>query len=345
MSVPPQPTPVASPFKDVLLVALSMTTLALGVAVWQQRAEIHRLTPPPREPLAPGATLRHATAQNLRLTLPLAARAPNENSRPRANEDPGERDLPSLARVLRPPPPTARPLTRLLDNPEFFSALTLHRQATLDARFAPLFRRLDLGAEELANFKRLLAEKENVALDVVAVSEAQPDGPLPAETLQASVTAARARVEGSIRDSLGGERYEVYRDFVQTLPQRAVVAQLEQRLSYSPTPLTPTQAEALVRILVVHAPPAPAAEASQPSTVLVDATSPVVAALTENRAPVATVNNEVINEAQALLTSAQVGALREIQTEQQASARVLQLIRDNLPGDRATAASYGLLWQ
>lgn len=342
MSAPPHVSQEATPFKDVLIAALTMLTVALAVAVWQQRAEIHRLAPPAAVSLAPSLSLRHATARNLLLTPPAANSAPDESAGARDAVD--EFAAPP-ARATRARPAPASPLARLLENPEFFQALALHRQATLDARFAGLFRRLDLGADELAALKRLLAEKENVALDVVAVSEAQPDEPLPTETLRASVTAARAHVEDAIRDSLGAERYNVYRDYVQTLPQRTVVAQLEQRLSYSPTPLSPTQSESLVRILVANAPSASATEAPHRSTVVVDATTPVAAALTEGRTPVAVVNNEVLNQAQTLLTPNQVGALREIQTEQQASARALQLIRENLPRDDISAAAYGLLWQ
>src|SRR6185436_2421104 len=124
-----------------------------------------------------------------------------------------------------------------------------------------------------AAFKRLLAEKENVALDVVAVSEMQPDGPLPAQALTASVNAARAQVEDAIRSSLGNERYAVYRDYEQTLPQRTIVAQLEQRLSYSGAPLAPAQSEALVRILIAHA-PAPAAAETAPAAMVVGKGAP-----------------------------------------------------------------------
>src|SRR5205814_1786200 len=102
----------------------------------------------------------------------------------------------------------------------------------LDARFAELFRRLHLSEEELAQFKRLLVEKESVVLDVVTVSEESPSGPLSPAILQASVRTAQAQVEDAIRASLGDDRYAVYHDFEVTLAQRALVTRLEQRLSY-----------------------------------------------------------------------------------------------------------------
>ncbi|MCX6953480.1 MAG: hypothetical protein NTV51_15125, partial [Verrucomicrobia bacterium] len=200
-------------------------------------------------------------------------------------------------------------------------------------RFAGLFRRLALGPDELATFKRLLTEKENVALEVVAVAETQPGGPLPAGLVNASVSAARAKVEEAIRASLGSDRYAVYRDYEQTQPQRAVVAQLEQRLSYSGTPLAPAQADALVRILAAHAPAN--AGTTAPAALVVDAGAPAVLARLQSETSAAKVSPAALAESQAVLSAPQVAALREIQTEQHASLVALQFIRDSLPGDNA----------
>ena len=344
MSAPPHDSKEASSFQSVLVAALALVTAALAIAVWQQRAEIRRLAPRPLEPLAPGVALHLATARNLVLASPRADRTAGE---PMSAMDDAREFAPSLfPRTARPRPVNPSPLARLLNNPEFFQALALHRQATLDTRFAGLFRRLDLDADELAAFKHLLAEKDNIALDVVAIGEAQPDGPMPGELLNASVAAARAQVEDAIRASLGSERYAVYRDYEDTLPQRTVIAQLEQRLSYSPTPLSPAQSDSLVRILVAHAPPPAAADTPRAATVVVGATAPVAEAVTESHAATAVVTNDVIAEAQTLLAPNQVAAFREIQTEQQASARALQLIRENLPGgDRSASTMLNFLLQ
>jgi hypothetical protein len=215
-------------------------------------------------------------------------------------------------------------------------------------RFAGLFRQLGLSADELAGFKQLLAEKENVALEVVAVSETQPDGPLPPATLAAGVSAARAEVEAAIRQSLGGERYALYREYEQALPQRTIVAQLEQRLSYSATPLTPTQADALVRILVTHAPAASVTEVPPTSSVVVNSKPAPAAApsLLQSEVQVAPVTEVAIAQSHAVLAPAQVAALRDIQNEQQASARAMQLLRDSLPaGDRRLGPAFQLLLQ
>jgi hypothetical protein len=228
-----------------------------------------------------------------------------------------------------------------MENPEFVQAFGVQRQAMLDTRFAGLFRQLNLGADELAAFKNLLVEKENVVLDVVAVSESSTDGPLSPDALRASVRAAQAQVEQAIHRSLGGERYAIYREYERTLAQRATVAQLEQRLSYTGAPLTPTQSEALVRIFVAAAPPTPA-ESRPVASVVVRAGVPEAVPILPTNAATGRITEEVIVQAQTVLAPTQVTALREIQVEQTAAIRAAELIRDVVP-TREETPGYGLL--
>jgi hypothetical protein len=219
-----------------------------------------------------------------------------------------------------------------MENPEFVQALNLQRHASLDTRFAGLFRTLNLGATELAAFKNLLVEKENVALDVVMVSETLADGPLSPEALRASARSAQAQVEQAIHGSLGSERYEIYRDYERTLAHRATVAQLEQRLSYTSTPLTPGQADALVRILAEYAPPAPV-ETAPVMSVMVRAGVPEAVPIPPTTASTGRVTEEVIAQSQSVLDPGQVQALRELQNGQQAAIRAAELIRQIAPAE------------
>ncbi len=231
-------------------------------------------------------------------------------------------------------------LTRLMDNPDFVQALGRQRQAMLDARFAGLFRQLNLDAEQLTAFKHLLAEKENVVLDVVTVSETMPSGPLSPEALSASVRTAQRQVEDAIHSSLGSERYAIYQDYERTVAQRAMEAQLEQRLSYTAAPLTPVQAEALVRILVASG-PAATAETAPALTVVVRAGVPEAVPLLPTNRATGRVTEDVIVQAQTVLAPAQVTALREIQAEQHAATKAAELIREALPTREETPA-FGL---
>ncbi len=327
-----------SPYRDVVVVSLALGLVALGVVVCQQRLEIRRLAQakvPAGE--RPTVTFRQAHARNLGVRSPFAETRSTDEFRPR--DDTAGTDTGEIIRGFKARPQPANALARLMENPEFFQALDRHRQAALDSRFAGLFRKLRLEAGQLAEFKRLLAEKDNVALEVLAVAETQPD-PLPPETVTASVSAARARVEDAIRASLGNDRYAVYREYEQTQPQRAVVAQLEQRLSYSGTPLAPAQAEALVRILSAHAPaPASATDVTIPPAVVVGAGAPAALARLQLETSAAKVSDAALNEAQTVLAPQQQAALREIQNEQQASLLALQYIRNSMPAADAPSTS------
>jgi hypothetical protein len=229
-----------------------------------------------------------------------------------------------------------------MENPEFVQALGLQHHALLDARFGALFRQLNLSPEELAAFKNLLVEKENVALDVVTVSETLVGGPLPPDMLRASVRSAQSHVEQAILSSLGSERYALYREFERTLPQRTTVAQLEQRLSYTEAPLSPAQAESLVRVLAAHAPNV-RAEPAPVVSVLVRAGVPEAVPLLPTTAGTGRVTEEVIAQSQSVLSPSQVDALRELQAEQQAAAKAAELIRQVAPTEILPGRSTYLL--
>jgi hypothetical protein len=323
---------------------LALLVAALGVVVWRQQGEIRRLSATSAAATGSTASVRHATARTVLPARTAASAAPRERV---VSID--EREAGGFAATVRPVGargPAPSPLARLLGSTEFFHLIELQRQTALDARFGELFRRLALGANELAAFKRLLIEKETAALEVVAVSESQPDGPLSPEALTASVVAARAQADNAIRASLGSERFAVYRDYEQTLPQRTVVAQLEQRLSYSPAPLAPAQAEALVKILATHTPPPapagspvapPSTAALAPVTPIAADTAPTAIVIGPNTpivgtdAPAARVTDAAVAAAQAVLSPAQTAALRDLQGEQAAASRAAQLLRDALP--------------
>ena len=328
--------------QDILIAGLAIATGVLGVVAWRQHVALRNPAGAARHDAralpAMAMTLHSAATRTLAVTPRPSSGGALRNGidDPRENGD-------GYAR----PEPTAKPsrrrgaaLARLMEDPDFVQALTLRRHSMLDARFAELFRRLNLQGGELAAFKRLLAEKENVALDVVTVSEASPAGPLTPELLRASVHAAQSQIEQAIHNSLGSDRYAVYRDYERTLAQRATVTQLEQRLSYTATPLTPAQAESVVRILASNTPAAPAETPAPPVSVLVRAAVPEAVPIQPTSAATGRVTEEVIAQVQTVLAPPQVEALREIQVEQQAAIRAAQMIRDVSP----TAAELLPVW-
>ena len=233
-------------------------------------------------------------------------------------------------------------MARLMENPEFIQALSRQQYGRLDARFGELFRELNLSVDELAAFKRLLVEKEAIALDVVTVSEALPGGPLAPEALRLSVRGAQAEVEQAIHQSLGSERYAVYREYERTRAHRATVARLEERLSYTQTPLASDPAESLVKILAATS-PAAANEPAPVLSVVVRTGVPEAVPLLPTNAATGRVTDEIIAQSESVLVPAQLQALRELQEEQQAAARTAELIRQAAPVEASRATATFLL--
>lgn len=333
------PHPV-SRSKDIAIVCLALSTGAMAFVAWRQGLELRRLARGAAPAAAPGAGVTVHSGRARTFTLaPRHTDSDTEASPPAAPDGgPGWGWRPAgPARAEPARPRRLSALARLMENGEFVQALGVQRHALLDARFAGLFRQLNLEAEELAQFKHLLAEKENVVLDVVTVSETSPEGPLSPDVLRASVRAAQAQVEQAIQSSLGGERYAIYRDYERTLPQRALVAQLEQRLGYTSAPLTPAQADALVKILGAAA-PAAAAETAPALAVVVRAGVPEAVPLPPTSAATGRVTEQAVAQAQAVLTPAQVDALRQIQSEQFAAAKAADMIRGAAAAGPETAA-------
>lgn len=316
--------------KDFLLAALALSTGALALVVWRQRVEMDRLAGVAQRsvamvPSAESVALRLATNRTYSVTNGVKA------AEPRAMDGAVRDEPPRQAEATRTARKRGGAISKLMDNPEFLRALNLQRQSMLDARFSELFRRLGLEGEALAEFKRLLVEKENVALDVVAVSETAADGPLRPETIGASIRAAQSQIEQAIESSLGGDRYAMYREYERTLAHRTTVAQLERRLSYSGAPLQPAQAEAVVRIMESSTPRAATEHGAPPVSVLVRSGVPEAVPVVPASVGSGRVTDEVVAQAQTVLTPSQLAALKQIQLEQDAALRAAQMIRDVTP--------------
>lgn len=320
----------------LLLGALALASLGLVGTVWYQHGEIRRLNALVARGAGPAPALRTGSAASAARpegsTLTRTTAQPVSRLAPTPKPVEGRDDEFVSAPPILPTPGKRKPsgLSKLMSDPEFVRAFAVQQEGALDARFATLFRQLNLNAEELAAFKRLLVEKDSVALDVVAISQETPGGPLPVNELRASISAAQSQVESAIQASLGNERYAVYREFERTATQRAVVARLEQRLSYTASPLQPTQAEALVQILAKDAPAEP--PQSRPAIAVLPTSgsregSPIVHA-----GPAATpIPEDTLTRSNAVLSPPQVAALRQIQGEIMAASAAAKLFNSLIP--------------
>jgi hypothetical protein len=334
--------PVLQP-RRLRVVALSAAVAGLAaVAVWQQfeLQQIIHASGRGAEPVVRATVVRRLHGPRIVVAPRRTSRRPMDD---RESNRPPETGFDRVAPGWAPGVAPGEPPTALMENPDFMGAYQVYREGMLDARYAELFRRLNLSADELATFKHLLAEKDNLALDVIAVSEAAPAGTVPAEVARAGMAVAQSDIEASIRSALGNERFDLYRDFEDTLAQRATVAQLERRLSYSTTPLSPVQAESLVRVLAAHAPAG--ANATVPAISLVVGTGASGVMPVVNPDASGMITDEAVEQSRSLLSTQQVVALRQIQGEQQAVLQAGRLIMDGSPSAQSPSADWHLLLQ
>ena len=219
----------------------------------------------------------------------------------------------------------------MMANPEIQKLLAVQQRGALDGRYSSLFKQLQLSPADLDKFKNLLVEKQAAVMDVMAAARAQGlAGPDNRDQVRQLVQNAQAEVDTTIHASLGDAAYAQYQSYEATLPERNTVSQLEQRLSYSSTPLTDTQSAQLVQLLAQNAP------AGNPG----NGGGGLGALLGRGGLGGGTpITNEVVTQAQNILQPDQLAALQELQKEADAAAKARQQIRAGLSGQTPGATT------
>jgi hypothetical protein len=263
------------------------------------------------------------------------------------------------ARLTGPGGPVVTNLLSAIDKPEVQQLMALEQKAQLDGRYAALFKKLGLTPEQLEKFKTLLVEKQTVMQDVIAAAHARGINPVAdPEALRKMIAETQSAVDEGIRGTLGDTGFAQYQEYQRTFPQRSLVTQLQQSLSYTDAPLSESQAEQLVGILA-RTSPAPAREANSlpvPEgvnfTVAVAQDNVAVAAgsggevmfsIGDNSGGIvgpggARITDEGIAAAQGILSPAQVQALQKMQNQQQTQQQLQQTLRQSLT---APSANFG----
>lgn len=213
-----------------------------------------------------------------------------------------------------------------MDNPEVQRLLATQQRGALDARYAALFKSLNLSPAQLEQFKNLLVEKRTAVADVMAAARSQGlTGRENRDELRALVQNAQNEVDANIRSTLGDAAYAQYQNFEQTQAQRNVVSQLQQRLSYSGTPLNDAQGEQLVQVL------AATTEQRNPSA---GGVRTAAGRIGFGGSGGAQITDQAVAQASTVLDATQVQALQQLQQEQQAQAQLARIMRDQMRNNR-----------
>ncbi|HVW22510.1 MAG TPA: hypothetical protein VHC86_14945, partial [Opitutaceae bacterium] len=217
------------------------------------------------------------------------------------------------------PPPAGNGLSalfQLMGNPAMEKQMGALASLRLDGQFGPLFKQLNLGPDQVAQFKQLLEEKEMVGFDSMSAAHQQGIDPKtdPRGFFQA-VAEAEKSVDGQISGLLGGQGFDQFQQYLNTIPARNTAQVLSQSLSYTGTPLTESQSAQVIDILTRDGTPA------------LPPTNPF--AVINGDLGVIKLSDQGVSQLQAMLAPAQFQALKQtmqehqqlLQARQQMSAR------------------------
>lgn len=221
----------------------------------------------------------------------------------------------------------------MMDNPEIQRLMAQQQLGALDSRYAALFKNLNLSPAQLDQFKNLLVEKRTAVADVMAAARSQGlTGRENRDELRALVQNAQNEVDNNIRATIGDAAFAQYQNFEQTQPQRTVVSQLQQRLSYTDAPLTDAQSEQLVQVLSATT------EQKNPSAGGIRTPAGRIGFGGNGGAQI---TDTAVQQSATVLSASQQQALQQLQAEQQAQAQLAKLMREQFQrrGGNGTGAS------
>lgn len=261
--------------KTYLIVLLALTTLGGAMLAWQQYSELVELRAAAmhRDERADlQKRLWDLERLNKQMRDELAANRPRRGGPDGLLADANGDEPPDRrGRGGRGGPGGNNPMQQiaalrdLMNKPEVQALLSGQQKAAVEARYAALFKSLNLSPDQAEKLKTILAERQTTMQDVMSAARDQGIDPrTDRESMQKLMEVARNDINNSIKSVIGESGFAQYENYEQTIPQRNVVNQLRERLSYSDTQLSPAQAEQLVQILATNAPAATQRPAGAP---------------------------------------------------------------------------------
>ena len=270
----------------------------------------------------------------------------------------------------------ANAIRDLMTKPEVQAMVSLQQKAAIEARYATLFKNLNLPTEQVEKLKTLLAERSTTMQDVMSVAREQGINPREnPDAFRKLVSDAQNEINNSIKSVIGDQGFAQLTTYEQTLPQRNIVNELQQRLSYTSTPLTAAQAEQMVQILANNTPqrsagssPGSGQEGRPPGggrggpppggfgrggpdlggmIAGVMAGGPGMGFMPGGfdggrGGGTAPVTSAAVSQAQTVLAPPQLSALQQIQQQQQTQQQLRQMINDTLSATHPTRSPSGV---
>lgn len=301
----------------VLTLALVLVTGTASAVIWQQQNRIGEL-------MALNATSGSESAKLKKQLLansvpPAEAVAPEASSvdepKPTSTESGADSPDPRQGGRNGFRQRGAERFADLLADPEISSLMLSQRKASLDSRYAALFKKLGLSPAETEELKKLLAERQLSRIETGVVARAEGAGPEDRDAVRDLMKQSDSESDAQLQALLGPDRYNTLNDYEKTATVRTQVDQFAQRLSYSATPLQGYQSEAMVQLLAAMPPPEFPRRSPTP-----EQTAAYLQDLQKY-------NAEVYLRSSSILSPDQLNALQQVQQEATDRAKLGTLMR------------------
>jgi len=204
-----------------------------------------------------------------------------------------------------------------MNDPEVQRLMAEQIRAQIERRYAKLFAQLNLPPDKLEQFKNLLVDRQQSAMDVLA--SANDQGITDPRDFQKLVESSQADIDNQIKATIGDADFTQYQGFQQSQAARGVVTQLQDNLRTSEAPLSSAQADQLAQVMAQNQGGA------------------APGALRGNNPP-AQITDATIAQAQGFLSTPQIQALQQLQQQQQSQRRLQQMMFQG-PGSGPGAAA------
>jgi phage terminase small subunit len=138
-------------------------------------------------------------------------------------------------------------ISQLMQDPEARKFIRDQQRMMMDQLYAPLFKQMGLMPEEAEKLKDFLADRQLEGAEQ-ASSLFVGSATNRAETLNA-LNADQQEADKQVRQFLGESRYALYKDYQQTIGERAQLIQFKQQMAGGQNPLTDQQLEQLLALM------------------------------------------------------------------------------------------------
>lgn len=145
------------------------------------------------------------------------------------------------------------PIVTLDKNPELQVLIRKTRRSSLQAYYAPLFRRLGLSVEQIEAFKDHVLDREEAEQDIMAAARSQ--GFSRTDPAVASLlTKAEQEYQAAQRSLLGEPAYQQLADYSRTVALRDFVSGIAAAATVKGTPINSDEAEKLIHLIAAASP-------------------------------------------------------------------------------------------